>query len=225
VNGEALTYTFTTAAGTTTFATGGRQPVDSVFTELLDVRNGTFTVVNTVVPNVRVHGVEDGPATLDGVGTVAGTLLADPQGTVSPAVGSGASGVLRAGPTTLSALSTFFVDLNGIAAGTDHDQLDVAGTVTINNANLAGTLGYASIPGEELVIIGNDGGDPVVGKFAQGDLVEIGGQRFAIDYAFDGDGDGNLNDVALIRYGAELAPDPTNPGEMALFVPRRARAA
>ena len=39
---------------------------------------------------------------------------------------------------------------------------------------LAGTLGaaYDSIPGDELVIIRNDGSDAVVGKFAQGDLVD-----------------------------------------------------
>ena len=221
VNGETLTYAFTTAAGVTTFSTAGRQAVDSTAAELLDVRNGTFTVVNTVDPNVRVQGVEDGPATLDGTGTIAGTLLADPDGTVSPAVGSGASGILGAGSTTLNAGSTFFVDLSGIVAGTLHDQLRVTGTVTINGADLAGTLGaaYTSIPGDELVIIRNDGSDAVAGsKFAQGDLVEIGGRKFAIDYAFDGDGDGNLNDVALIRYGAELHPDPCDPTRTALFV-------
>jgi Ca2+-binding RTX toxin-like protein len=130
------------------------------------------------------------------------------------------TGILGAGSTTLNAGSAFFVDLNGIIAGTEHDLLNVTGTVTLNNGNLAGTLGaaYDSIPGDELVIIRNDGADPVVGKFAQGDLVEIGGKKFAIDYAFDGDGDGNLNDVALIRYGAELHPDPCDPTKTALFV-------
>jgi hypothetical protein len=218
VNGETLDYDFTTVAGVTTFSTAGRMDVTSVEVELLDVRNGTFTVVNTVGPNVRVQGVEDGPATLDGTGVILGTLTADSGGTVSPAVGAGVSGILGAGSTTLNAGSTFFVDLNGIIAGTNHDQLNVTGTVTLNNGNLAGTLNYVSIPGEELVIIRNDGADAVVGKFAQGDLVEIGGKKFAIDYAFDGDGDGNLNDVALIRYGAELHPDPCDPDELALFV-------
>jgi Ca2+-binding RTX toxin-like protein len=222
VNGQTLTYSFTTVAGTTTFSTPGRQDVTSVEVELLDVRNGTFTVINTVGPNVRVQGVEDGPATLNGTGVIVGTLTADSGGTVSPAVGSGVTGILGAGSTRLNAGSTFFVDLNGIVAGTDHDQLKVTGTVTINGGNLAGTLGaaYDSIPGDELVIIRNDGVDPVIvlNKFAQGDLVEIGGKKFAIDYAFDGDGDGNLNDVALIRYGAELHPDPCDPTKTALFV-------
>jgi len=217
VNGETLTYAFTTAAGTTTFSTSGRQNVTSVQVELLDLRNGTFTVTGTVGPNVRVQGVEEGPATLNGTGIIAGTLTADTDGTVSPAVGSGTSGILGAGSTTLNAGSTFFVDLNGIVAGTNYDQLNVTGTVTLNNGNLAGTLNYASIPGDELVIIRNDGSDAVAGKFAQGDLIEIAGKKFAIDYAFDGDGDGNLNDVALIRYGAELAPDPCDPTKTALF--------
>src|SRR4030095_15290007 len=78
--------------------------------------------------------------------------------------------------------------------------------------------GTPTPPGAERVIIRNDGVDPVVGKFAQQDMVTIGGQKFAIDYAFDGDGDGNLNDVALIRYGAALAPDPCDPTKTALFV-------
>ena len=225
VNGQTLTYAFQTVAGTTSFTTAGRQPVTSVLVELLDVRNGTFTVLDatTVDPNVRVQGVEDGPATLNGTGTIGGTLTADSGGTVSPAVGAGVTGVLTSGSATLNAGSTFFVDLNGIATGTGHDQLHVApgtATVTINNATLAGTLGaaYDSVPGDELVIIRNDGSDAVVGKFAQGDMIEIGGKKFAIDYAFDGDNDGNLNDVALIRYGAELHPDPCDPSKMALFV-------
>lgn len=218
VNGETLTYEFTTVAGTTTFSTTGRQVVTSTAVELLDVRNGTFTVVDTVGPNVRVQGVEDGPATLDGTGVIAGTLTADADGTVSPAIGAGVSGILGAGSTTLNAGSTFAVDLNGIVAGADHDQFNVTGTVTLNGADLLGTLNYTSIPGEELVIIRNDGADPVVGKFAQGDILTIGDKKFAIDYAFDGDGDGNLNDVALIRYGAELHPDPCDPSKTALYV-------
>ena len=220
VNGQTLTYAFSTVAGVTSFTTAGRQPVTSVLVELLDVRNGTFTVAGatTVVPNVRVQGIEDGPATLNGTGVIVGTLTGDSGGTVSPAVGAGVTGILGAGSTTLNAGSTYFIDLNGIIAGTEHDLLNVTGSVTLNNGNLAGTLNYTSIPGDELVIIRNDGADSVVGKFAQGDLVEIGGKKFAIDYAFDGDADGNLNDVALIRYGAELHPDPCDPTKTALFV-------
>ena len=79
VNGQTLTYAFQTVAGTTSFTTAGRQPVTSVLVELLDVRNGTFTVAGgtTVAPDVRVQGVEDGPATLNGTGVIAGTLTAD----------------------------------------------------------------------------------------------------------------------------------------------------
>lgn len=218
VNGQTLTYAFTTVAGITTFTTAGRQNVTSVQTELLDVRNGNFTVTGTVIPNVRVQGVDDGPAVLNGTGVIAGTLRADPGGTVSPAVGTGVSGTLSAGSTTLNAGSTYFVDLNGLVPGTEHDLLNVTGTVTLNNSNLAGTLNYASVPGDELMIIRNDGVDPVVGTFAQGSLITIGGQKFSIDYAYDGDGDGAFNDVALIRYGAALAPDPCDPSKQALFV-------
>ena len=81
-------------------------------------------------------------------------------------------------------------------------KLNVTGAVTLNNANLTGTTGVTAIPGDEIVIIHNDGADPVVGKFAQGDLTTIGGQKFAVDYAYDADGDGNFNDVAPIRYCA-----------------------
>lgn len=213
VNGQTLDYDMTNA----NFTTLGRQAITFDTTELLDVRNGTFEAVGAVGPNVRVQGVEDGPATLTGVGVIAGTLTADSAGTVSPAVGAGVAGTLSAGSTTLNALSTFAVDLNGMAVA-DHDMLNVSGTVTINGANLTGTVGFGTIPGDELVIIRNDLVDPVVGQFAQGFMVTIGGVKFTIDYAFAADPDGVGNDVALIRYGAELAPDPCGPSKMALFV-------
>lgn len=210
VDGQMLTYGLSGAA----FTNAGHQPINYVLIELLDLTRGTFTVTGDVGPNVRVHSAL-GAATVDGVGRILGTLTADPGGTVAP--GTLVPGTLGAGTTTLNAGSTFAVDLNGMAQA-DHDILNVTGAVAINNATLAGTVGAATVPGDEFLIIRNDGADPVVGQFAEGFMVEIGGKKFTVDYAFVGDADGQANDVALIRYGAELAQDPCDPSLMALFV-------
>jgi hypothetical protein len=107
----------------------------------------------------------------------------------------------------------------GTALLSNSDNLNVTGTVSLGNANLDLTAGITVIPGDEIVIVRNDGVDAIVGKFAQGDLIQVGSQKFAIDYTYAADPDGVHNDVALIRYGAALGPDPCEPGKQALFVP------
>jgi len=127
-------------------------------------------------------------------------------------------GTINTGNLTLDANSTYNVSLDGPDT-TRHDLLNVTGTVNIAaGANLVGSAAYTAIPGDEIVIIQNDGTDPVVGKFAQGDVVSFGTQNFIIDYNCDANGDGANNDVALIRYGAALAADPCDPSKLALFV-------
>ena len=86
-------------------------------------------------------------------------------------------------PTT-----TFAVEANG----NQHDQLNVSGTVTLDNAILSVTGVPRRMP---IVIIDNDLTDAVVGTFAglpQGATVLLGGVTLTISYT-GGDG----NDVVL----------------------------
>lgn len=90
--------------------------------------------------------------------------------------------------------STIEVGLAGPTPGTGHDQLAVTGSVL-----LAATLDVdalaALVPGDDYVIIANDGADAVVGMFAglaDGAVITVGGTPLTIDYQ-GGDG----NDVVL----------------------------
>jgi hypothetical protein len=77
----------------------------------------------------------------------------------------------------------------------------VVGAVEIDNAGLNVELGAQTRPGDEFVIIANDGTDPVRGAFAglpEGSVITApGGAKLQISYA-GGDG----NDVALTRLHA-----------------------
>lgn len=211
LNGLALDYAITASS----FTTATLQPVNYTTVETLGIVNGTFGVNVTVPENVAV----DLGATLYGTGAVTGNVAVNGAGVVSPGLSLGAAtGIINTGNIAFTPTSTFRVQANGLLDGTEHDVLNVTGTVNLGNANLDLSAGFTAVPGDEMMIVHNDGSDPIVGKFAQGDLITIGTQKFAIDYAYDGDGDGQLNDVALVRYGAALATDPCDADKKALFV-------
>ncbi|MEA2709542.1 MAG: hypothetical protein QOF78_2143 [Phycisphaerales bacterium] len=194
------------------FTSPGLKDVSYRELERLDVNSGTFQVVGDVTTPFLVNNL----ATLTGVGTASGGITAVNGGIVSPGVGG--PGVLGSGPLKFAAGSNYTLDLNGTGPAL-HDELTVAGTVSLSNtATVSATVGFASIPGDEIVIIRNDGIDAVTGVFAGGNVLNFGGVKFTIDYGYDADGDGAFNDVALIRYGAALAPDPCDPTKTALFV-------
>jgi autotransporter-associated beta strand protein len=127
-------------------------------------------------------------ATLTGTGTVGGAVSV--AGTVAPGVSG--PGILNTGSVAFTGGSTFDVDLDGADVGTGFDQLNVTGTVDLTGATLHLTLGSGFVPTSHLVIINNDGSDPVLGTFTQGTTITVGGIPFTINYA-GGDG----NDVTL----------------------------
>ncbi len=194
------------------FTAPAGQSINYTAVETLGLRSGFFTASGTIAPNVVV----DSAATLAGEATILGTMTALAGGTVAP--GNSGPGILTVGGASFVAGSTYRIDLNGLTPGTQHDQLVVNGTVSLGGATLAVNLGFIPLPGEDIVIIRNDAADLVTGQFAQGSLATFGGVEFAIDYAFEADADLNLNDVAMIRFGAALGPDPCHPGQQALFV-------
>jgi len=97
--------------------------------------------------------------------------------------------------------SSFNLELGGTTPGTDHDQLDIAGTVAIGSTvtlNTSAYGGYTPSGGDTYLIIANDGSDAVSGTFdglAEGAMIPnfLGsGLDAQISYA-GGDG----NDVVI----------------------------
>jgi len=133
--------------------------------------------------------------TLKGVGTV-GTLTAVADGGPGSMVlnPGGSPGILTCSNVALNTSTTLAVELNGQSA---YDQLNVNGSVTLNNAVLSVTLGFMPAVGTHFTIINNDGVDAVLGTFnglPEGSFFTAGNSVFRITYA-GGDG----NDVALVR--------------------------
>jgi Ca2+-binding RTX toxin-like protein len=204
LNGGASSYALTAGS----IAPLAKPALKYYHSETIALTSGSYALNGTVSPDLILSG----GATLTGAGTILGKVTISGS-TISP---GSSPGLIATGRLSLIA-SDYLVDLNGLASN-QHDLLNVTGTVNLLGASLSGTSGYGSLPGDEIPIIRNDGSDAVTGTFLQGSKVTIGGKEFAIDYAYDADGDGKDNDIALIRSGAELGPDPLNPLKTALYV-------
>ena len=112
-------------------------------------------------------------------------------------------GIIASGNLTLTAGSILDAEVNGLTAGTEHDQYAVTGTVDLGGATLNASGTISASVGDSLVLIDNDGADAITGTFAglvQGALLTINGDTFLIDYT-GGDG----NDVELIRVPATVS--------------------
>jgi autotransporter-associated beta strand protein len=165
--------------------------------------NNTYSGTTTVDGGeLQVNGAQPvSPIVLDfdslsGTGTV-GTITTTDSGPTTVAPGGNAPGILTCSNLTLDSQAIFAVRLNGPASGTGYDQLKVNGTVSLNNAELQGSVGYNPAVGQSFVIINNDGVDPVNGTFnglTNGALVGLDGYPFQINYA-----GGTGNDVVLTR--------------------------
>lgn len=133
--------------------------------------------------------------TLQGSGTVSGAVRSVSGSFVVPGT---SPGVLNTGNVTLESSSQFTVEVNGTTPGTQHDQLNVTGSVTLNNATLSASGTIASVAGQTIVLISNNGSDAVTGTFnglPEGATVAINGINFAITYI----GGSNNNDVMLVQ--------------------------
>ena len=135
----------------------------------------------------------NGTATLGGAGVV-GDL--DVFGNLRP---GSSPAILTTSNLLFNTTSTpdFFVELNGITAGTGYDQVKVRGSVTLSNVTLHATLGFQSAISNSFTIIDNDGADAVLGTFiglAQNATLNINGIPFRINYT-----GGTGNDVVLTQ--------------------------
>ena len=183
-------------------------------TATITLASGTFltTAAGSILsPTVVANG-----ATLGGNGTDSGTVNVQSGGTVSPGP---TTAVLNTGSVTFVAGANFNAEVNGNVVGTAYDQLNVTGTVNLGGATLNTSGTVPSVSGQTIVLINNDGSDPVVGTFAglaEGDTVFINTHGFKISYV-----GGTGNDVTLtqlIQVTLVVSPLSINEDAPDLFV-------
>ena len=166
------------------------------------VNAGTLQVDGTLSGGVTVSG-----GTLAGAGTVGPIAMISSSSVVSPGNGPG---ILTCGNFNNGGGSGIFkVALNGTTAGTGYSQLNVNGTVDLNNLTLSATLGYASSTNDQFTIIANNTTAAITGTFnglPDGAQFYIGGQLFQINYREVFKHIFFLNNVVLTRLPTPYVP-------------------
>jgi hypothetical protein len=161
---------------------------------------GTLLVNGTTAATAPITVNSGG--TLGGLGTINGLITANSGGTVAPGT---SPGILNTGNLVFNSGSILSMEVNGTVPGTQHDQLNVTGTVSLGNATLSAFGTIPSSPTQQVTIINNDGADPIVGTFngiPEGGNVNIGGVNFAVTYK-GGDG----NDVVFFQADSNVYLD------------------
>jgi len=197
----------------------------SSFTGAVTLNNGIF-VADANIPNSPISinggaiGGQFGFSGFGGTGTVGATTVT--AGVISAGTLSSPTGILNInGNLNFTANGNYVAKISGTSPGANgHDQLNVTGTVTLNNARLVplpfGTFRPAI--GDSFTILRNDGADAINGTFLNAPQNAVFGgalnTAFRINYqggdgndvvitrvnraAFDFDGDGK-SDIAVFR--------------------------
>lgn len=225
---EPDTYGFQTVLDNVTAHQQGSQTtgiIDEALTFIED--NGTIILDGDYTGDVIVgYGI-----ILGGDFTLNGTLTLQDGATLAP---GNSPAIVNTGDLTMGTGETLAIELFGTTPGTEHDQVNVTGTVDITDATLDLTLGYyPSTSGDSFVIINNDDADAITGTFsglAEGATVTMsyGGTTFDATITYVG-GDGNdvvlttdayaLNNVTVDDDWASLAlgDDPDGAGPLKAF--------
>ncbi len=192
--------------------------------------NGTTTVNNgklLINGNIStsITTVNNG-GTLGGSGTV-GAVTVNSGGTLAP---GNSPGILSAGDTSLLAGSTLGIEIDGTTIGSQYDQFNVTGTVSLAGL-LSVTPSLALADNTLFFILANDSTDAITGTFSNapinGTVYKFGTQDFQISYFgnYTGGGLGTFtggNDIVL-----RAIPEPATAlvgslGLLALLRRRRA---
>src|SRR5262249_27197883 len=131
---------------------------------------------------------------LGGTGTI-GTISSPGASVLRPGASANSPGILNSG--NVNSLHGFAGTINRATAGTNYSQTNVTGTVTLTGSALSYVVGggFIPTPGQQFIIINNDGADAVVGTFtnyAEGATYTTGNHTFTISYV-----GGTGNDVVL----------------------------
>jgi len=198
----------------------------SGFTGAITLNNGILAV-DANIPNSPVTinggiiGGEFGFSGFGGTGTVGATTVAN--GVISAGTLTSPTGILNInGNLNFTAFGNYVVKISGASPGANgHDQLNVTGTVTLNNARLVplpfGTFRPAI--GDSFTIIRNDGTDAINGTFlnAPENTVFGGALNTAFRITYQG-GDGN--DIVITRVNrAAFDFDGDGKSDIAVFRP------
>ena len=177
----------------------------SGYSGAITVNNGIFVVDANIpnsavtVNNPNVTGGMLGLSGFGGTGTV-GTVNVT-QGAISAGTLTSPTGILNTGNLTFTANGNYGCKIGGTTPGANgHDQLNVTGTVNLNNARLAPIPwgGFRPASGDSFTILKNDGTDAINGTFlnAPEGAVFGGALNSAFRITYRG-GDGN--DIVITR--------------------------
>jgi FG-GAP-like repeat len=198
----------------------------SGFNGAINHNNGIF-VADANIPNSAITinagtigGGMLGFSGFGGTGTVGAVNVT--QGVISAGTLTSPTGILNTGNLNFTANGNYAVKISGTTAGANgHDQLNVTGTVTLNNARLAPIPynGFQPAIGDSFTILRNDGTDAINGIFlgAPEGAIFGGALNTAFRITYRG-GDGN--DIVITRVGrARFDFDGDGKADAAVFRP------
>jgi len=178
----------------------------SSFSGSITLNNGIF-IVDANIPNSAVtinsstiSGGEFGFSGFGGTGTVGATIVT--SGVISAGTLTSPTGILNINNgLSFTANGNYVCKISGTTPGsTGHDQLNVTGTVTLNNARLFPVPfgDFQPAIGDSFTILQNDGTDAINGTFlnAPENSVFGGALNTAFRITYQG-GDGN--DIVITR--------------------------
>ena len=162
----------------------------NTYTGSTDVTSAGAIYVNGYQPQSIVHVTTTG-GSFGGSG-VAGEIFCN--GHLRP---GNSPGILTCSNLTLTASATFHEEISGRFPGTTYDQMNVRGTNNLANAAVVFSVPLSSgvSVGDQIVIINNDGVDPITGTFLSwppGSSLGANGFTFVISYT-----GGSGNDVVF----------------------------
>jgi hypothetical protein len=194
---------------------GGISIDNGIFIADGNMPNTSFSITSPIM-NGNIFGLSG----LGGTGTIGSVVIG--QGAISAGTLTSPTGILNTGTLFFSSEGAYAVKIGGTTAGsTGHDQLNVTGTVHLNNARLAPIPwgGFRPAIGDSFTILRNDGTDAIDGTFlnAPEGAIFAGALNTAFRITYQG-GDGN--DVVITRVNrANFDFDGDGRSEVSTFRP------